>query len=783
MMSQLLDQALVLRLRVVHATAAATMAAGNATISTATKMLPRPSTWQWLLQQLDESIIPNLIQQYRSISSSSSSNIVVVQQQLDHYQRLFHEVTTLDDHHSVTHMDSIPPTTMTLKTATNETAHSSSNHMSYDGNMVDSVVRTTTPMAQTVPEFDGNDDDNDDDGSIRTAPSPTTSATTPIDTKDIDVIIVGSGLSGLCAGAILNTVYQKKVVVLESHAIPGGCAHAFTRHVHRENLTFTFDSGPSILLGCSTTTSIPNALQQVLQIVRQNVTWIPYSGWNMIERTNDDESIRNSSNTKEWTVSLGPTDFIYGPLYDFGGASAVEEFYELRNKTQSLTMGAAIPAMSMRAGPTSLVPLVVRHFSTLVSLIQQGETVMGTFAPYMDGPIYTVKSPWLRNWLDALAFSLSGLPASRTAAAAMAFVLQDMHRSNATLDYPKGGMGEIVNALVRAIEQGPNGSKVYVNQHVESIDGNKDATKIIGVTLRKNSQKVLARNGVICNAPVWSLRKLIQDERIRTKLNMGLPLLPMPPQPPVSWNTTNKGSSINFLRGKKYESQTTPVTKTGLVSKCETIEMTASFIHLHIALNVTGLNLQKLAAHYTVMDRSLSGDPSIVVNGVVDGPCGISNMIAVSNPCVLDPSLAPKGYIVIHAYGAGNEPYEIWEGMRRNSPEYIKLKEERAQPLWRAVECIIPDVRDRVVLQMIGTPLTHERFLRRPRGTYGSVTEDYLRDGSTPYHNLLLASDSVFPGIGVPAVAIVGVSAANSMVSVLEHLATLQRLEREGTLF
>ena len=158
-------------------------------------------------------------------------------------------------------------------------------------------------------------------------------------------------------------------------------------------------------------------------------------------------------------------------------------------------------------------------------------------------------------------------------------------------------------------------------------------------------------------------------------------------------------------------------------------------------------------------------------------------MIAVSNPCVLDPTLAPEGYIVIHAYGAGNEPYEIWDQLRRNTPEYNKLKEERAQPLWRAVECIIPDVRSRVVVQMVGTPLTHERFLRRPRGTYGSVTEDYLRDGSTPYKNLLLASDSIFPGIGVPAVAIVGASAANSMVGVFEHLATLKRLENEGKLF
>ena len=42
-----------------------------------------------------------------------------------------------------------------------------------------------------------------------------------------------------------------------------------------------------------------------------------------------------------------------------------------------------------------------------------------------------------------------------------------------------------------------------------------------------------------------------------------------------------------------------------------------------------------------------------------------------------------------------------------------------AQVLWRAVEKAIPDVRKRVEIEMIGTPLTQARFLRRDRGTYG----------------------------------------------------------------
>lgn len=45
---------------------------------------------------------------------------------------------------------------------------------------------------------------------------------------------------------------------------------------------------------------------------------------------------------------------------------------------------------------------------------EQGETATGDFAPFLNGPKYTVTDPWLRAWLDALAFSLSGVFLSLT---------------------------------------------------------------------------------------------------------------------------------------------------------------------------------------------------------------------------------------------------------------------------------------------------------------------------------------------------------------------------------
>jgi phytoene dehydrogenase-like protein len=573
------------------------------------------------------------------------------------------------------------------------------------------------------------------------------------DVDVVDIAIVGAGIAGLTAGAILNTLYGKKVGVYESHYLPGGCAHAFERTTTTRSTpsssssptTFTFDSGPTILLGCSQRPF--NALRQVLDSVSQSVNWIRYDGWGMIEwpdtPTGQKSQQQRRRTEKRWKCELGPDRFQKGPLLEYGGPEAVEEFEALRTATKDLVVGAAIPAMAMRPGPTALIPLL-KYFPTLIQLLQQGEVVTGTFDPFMNGPKFHVKNEWLRNWLDALAFSLSGLPASRTSAAAMAFVLDDMHKEGAALDYPAGGLGTVVDALVRGLEQGDNDSKLHLRSHVKSIDFSQDGNRATGLTLEQNRRRVVAREGVICNAPVWLLDDLIDNKEARRKLSTKRTDSDPVPIAMQSWFEGNDGYSIHLKR--QQATNELDDSSSDVLAKCRSAEMTGSFLHLHVAIDTSALDLSMLEPHYTVMDRGLEGDRDLVVNGVPDGPCGELNMIAVSNPCVIDPSLAPPGYAVLHAYGAGNEPFGVWDGMNRTSSEYQALKEERSQVLWRALESVIPDIRDRVVLDLTGSPITHERFLRRPRGTYGAATEDYLRDGSTPISNFVLAGDSVFPG-------------------------------------
>ena len=103
-----------------------------------------------------------------------------------------------------------------------------------------------------------------------------------------------------------------------------------------------------------------------------------------------------------------------------------------------------------------------------------------------------------------------------------------------------------------------------------------------------------------------------------------------------------------------------------------------------------------------------------------------------SPPVASVPSLAPApGKHVLHAYYAANEPWEPWANVKRGSEEYRQLKEERGARLWEAVEQIIPDIKQRVEVEMVGSPLTHARFLRRHEGTYGPPVFAPIAKGET----------------------------------------------------
>lgn len=200
----------------------------------------------------------------------------------------------------------------------------------------------------------------------------------------------------------------------------------------------------------------------------------------------------------------------------------------------------------------------------------------------------------------------------------------------------------------------------------------------------------------------------------------------------------------------------------------------ASFVHLHAGIDATDLPTisEELPAQWAyVRDWD--------VEGGIEAP---RNCVLVSVPSLLDPSLAPPGKHVVHAYTPATEPWEDWKDLDPNGFIYRAKKAEAAAYLWEAVEQYIPDARRRSVksVEQIGTPLTHARFLRRSEGAYGPRIE--AGKGTLPNHKtaikgLWVCGDYSFPGIGVPAAAAGGAVVANSLLTVKQHLDMLDKIK------
>ena len=507
-------------------------------------------------------------------------------------------------------------------------------------------------------------------------------------TINTEIVIIGSGLGGLCCGAMLAH-YGYDVIICESHAIAGGAAHGF------EYQGFKFDSGPSLYSGLSYSPST-NPLRQVLDIIGEDAQWKTYPSWGcwLPEGYFD--------------VAVG-ADAFYQLLQELRGQESANQWRKLQEMMKPLGKASvAIPPAAFRYDLGAIFTLLPYGLSMLPYIFSAGK-LRGSFGKIMDE---VISDPFIRNWLDLLSFMLSGLPAHGTSAAEMAFMFAEWYRPNVVLDYPVGGSDAIVNALVRGLLK--KGGQLWLSTHVEQILVDKN--QAVGVKLR-NGKEIKASKAVISNASIWDTLKIIPDGVL----------------------------SADY----RQKVQNTP--------------MNRSFMHLHLGIDGTGID-PNLPCHH------------IVVNDWEKGVTAEQNVIAISIPSLLDSTLAPEGKHSIHVYTPATEPYSLWAGLNRKSSEYQQLKEMRSQIMWEALEKIIPDIRQRCEVTLVGTPLTHERFLRRYQGTYGAAwnaDENLFPTSQTPLKNLYCCGDSTFPGIGVPAVAANGMITANTLARVDQHLGIL----------
>mmetsp|Transcript_9594 Transcript_9594/g.14496 ORF Transcript_9594/g.14496 Transcript_9594/m.14496 type:complete len:594 (+) Transcript_9594:108-1889(+) len=425
-------------------------------------------------------------------------------------------------------------------------------------------------------------------------------------------------------------------------------------------------------------------------------------------------------------------DFVHSPKFglrdgvvdEVAGSGGVGQWRELMKRMEPLAKAVdAMPTLALRgdAGVALTAGMFLPNFAGLNPL--ENLKLTKPFSNIIKSA--GVDNGFVRNWLDVLCFCLSGVPSDGTITAEMAMMMGEFYDEDAIMDCPVGGAKSIVDALVRGIEK--NGGQVILKSHVDEIC--IEEGQAVGVRLKKSPDRIIRANkGVISNLSVWDL------------MNSGI----------VDTNQFPE----SFVKERK-ETPACP-----------------SFMHIHVGFQMSEEELSKLQAHYIYMD---DWDRSVTEE---------DNCALISIPSVHDATLAPTNHGVLHIYTPATERFDRWENVKRNTPEYNQLKEERSEYLWGVLEKVIPDIRERTVHYQVGTPLTHQRFLNRHRGTYGPAI--YAGEASfpfpnTPIKNLLVCGDSCFPGIGVPAVSGSGMIAANSVSfdSIGEQMSILQKLKAE----
>lgn len=181
----------------------------------------------------------------------------------------------------------------------------------------------------------------------------------------------------------------------------------------------------------------------------------------------------------------------------------------------------------------------------------------------------------------------------------------------------------------------------------------------------------------------------------------------------------------------------------------ERYQKSPSFLSLHLGVEASVFPPETDCHHIIVQDWEKMEEPE--------------GTIFVSIPTLLDPSLAPEGYHIVHAF----TPSWIDEWEKLPESEYEAKKEAAAGRIINHLEALFPGLDAGLDYMEVGTARSHRRFLNRQDGTYGPIPAHKLKGllgmpfNRTSIRGLYCVGDSTFPGQGLNAVAFSGFACAH----------------------
>lgn len=172
-----------------------------------------------------------------------------------------------------------------------------------------------------------------------------------------------------------------------------------------------------------------------------------------------------------------------------------------------------------------------------------------------------------------------------------------------------------------------------------------------------------------------------------------------------------------------------------------------------------GLDKAKFRAKFS----DEAGHHQIVVDA--DKPLGETNSVFVSMADFADHGRAPAGESPV-TMSTHTEISQWWRLREQDKVAYEARKAAYAERMLDAAERALPGLRDCITFQMTGTPVSFQRFTRRPQGMVGGFAQKSIlqaRGPKTAVANILTVGDSIFPGQSTAGVTLGGLRVANQV--------------------
>ena len=485
-----------------------------------------------------------------------------------------------------------------------------------------------------------------------------------------DVIVIGSGIGGLTAAALLQD-RGISTLVFEKNRYPGGSCSSFQRE------GYSFDAGASVFYGFGENRQ-SGTLNLHTRIFRKLGLEVP--------TLRDPVQIHyHLPNGFSLPAHYDRDAFLEALSARFPHERAgIEKFYsELEDVHDILS---SLPAGSLE-DPFHLASVGVTFPAKIIQLAVKTFRSMGKTARRY------IRDEELLKFIDIEAYSWAVQDAVSTPLVNAGICLADRHHGG--INYPVGGSGAIPKALCQGIEK--SGGQIRFQSEVTSIIVENGEAR--GVRLADGSE--CFAKAVISNATIWdTFNHLITDARYKVDEN-------------------------RFLRAP-------------------------SWFQLYLGVDASVIP-DDFYVHHILVDRWEN----------YNQPGGT---IYFSAPTLLDPSLAPPGKHIVHAFVTAD--VDEWEQYDRKNGAYQNVKEAFAAKVISRTESILPGLANAIEVKVLATPMTHQRYLNRFKGSYGPLLkpgQNILQkpQNTTRIKNLFAAGDSTFPGQGVIAVTYSGVSCAS----------------------